>query len=960
MSQLYYSYTDTTATVVGCDLDYEGEVVIPETVNNINVTGIAANAFRYCSSITSVIIPTTVTSIGEYAFCECTSLTSINIPTITTISVGCFKGCKSLESVDFNNVTTIEDLAFAECSSFNMVLPNTITSVGIRAFHHTGITNLSISENLSSIGDGAFCWCPLESISIDSGNTNYIIEDDVLYNTGKTELILYPPFKTDTTFTIPETVTRINKYAFEENYYMEKIRINDAMITLEGLCGLMNIKDFECYNSDEVVTQTTNGYRVLTNRVTQKNYLLYGNRLCRVPVNEVAVCSTMSTVEIEGIENAPTQGQGTVVYKDTLTSLLYWWNGEEYVQINSASTGISFSGCLSGAFAGCNLLTKLDSSYTYSIGGYGEILRYKCFYKCSNISGSITLGLSFVFGIDDYAFAECKNITDIILNIGGPLIDAFSINEYAFYNCSKINTISLKVGAQKIITKTHSFENCQQLTTLTFPRYPDSTDITSEKNAFLNTANNQSNLQCEVFNNQLIGIFGVPDSGQIITPVSDNKTIWRIWKANPNVASIVLGEGMTKLMGYTFCNTSYSKQGWSFNNLQHIKFPSTLTEIGGYAFYKTSLNMNTVDFSACNNITTVEPYAFYEVQDININLENLRYAGQFSFWKTTFVNEINININDEKGLVVYETYAFLESLGLKNINIICDSIYIGTSRSSFTNEDYSCSFNSISYYNADGVLVSYTNLSSNSSGSTFRGDNSWISDAKNNAKNNAKNINIVSNNITLSGERIFAYNPNLEVLHIKSNNSNINSQGICVSCSNLKEVTISGSVNQYDFEDCYNLQKIKFYKMQSSTAILSNYSFYNCYIINTLDFSESGLTEINMQKSGNYYYPFGYSKLFCLKNLILPDNLTSLTIAGLGFKGKNFNLPNSLKALTIDICPALSEIDIPKNVESITFVNNYDNYNHSIRKLKVPNGCTINNAYYKKNGTQIPIKITYY
>mgnify|MGYP006383880803 CR=1 FL=1 len=90
MSQLYYSYTDTTATVAGCDLDYEGEVVIPETVNNINVTGIAANAFRYCSSITSVIIPTPVTSIGEYAFCECTSLTSINITTITAIPVGCF------------------------------------------------------------------------------------------------------------------------------------------------------------------------------------------------------------------------------------------------------------------------------------------------------------------------------------------------------------------------------------------------------------------------------------------------------------------------------------------------------------------------------------------------------------------------------------------------------------------------------------------------------------------------------------------------------------------------------------------------------------------------------------------------------------------------------------------------------------------------------------------------------
>lgn len=910
MSQLYYSYTDTTATVVGCDLDYEGEVVIPETVNNINVTGIAANAFRYCSSITSVIIPTTVTSIGEYAFCECTSLTNINIPTITTIPVGCFKGCKSLESVDFNNVATIGDYAFAECSSFNMILPSTITSVGIRAFHHTGITNLSISENLSSIGDGAFCWCPLESISIDSGNTNYIIEDDVLYNTGKTELILYPPFKPDTTFTIPETVTRINKYAFEENYYMEKIRINDAMVTLEGLCGLMNIKEFECYNSEGIVSQTTNGYRALTNETSNKKYLYYQQYLCRVPVDE--------------------------------TSL----DGCPY----------SFSGCLSGAFAGCTLLTEIDISQSYCVND-SEMLPYKCFYKCENLilSESNTIRMHGI-GIDDYAFAYCNSITGLCINVdNSSAIYSFTFNKYSFYNSTQIINVNLNVGTQNIITKTHSFENCQQLTTLTFPRYPNSTEITSEKNAFLNTANNQSNLQCEVFNNQLIGVFGVPDNGQIITPVSDNKTIWRIWKANPNVASIVLGEGMTKLMGYTFCNTSDSQQGWSFTNLQHIKFPSTLTEIGGYAFYNTTLNMNNVDFSDCN-ITTVEPYAFYGVTNLNINLENLRYAGQFSFWKTTFVNEINININDEKGLVVYETYAFLESLGLKNINIICDSIYIGTSRSSFTNEDYSCSFNSISYYNADGVLVSYTNLSYGSSGNTFRGSNSGISDAK----NNAKNINIVSNNIILFGDGIFAYNPNLEVLHIKSNNSNINSQAMCDSCSNLKEVTISGNVPRYAFRYCYNLKVVMFYKMQSASSILATNSFQDCNAINTLDFSESGLTEINMQENDNYYYPFGYSKLFCLKNLILPENLTSLTIAGLGFKGKNFNLPNSLKALTIDICPALSEIDIPKNVESITFVNNYYNYNHSIRKLKVPNGCTINNAYYKKNGAQIPIKITYY
>ncbi len=889
MSQLYYSYTDTTATVVGCDLDYEGEVVIPETVNNINVTGIAANAFRYCSSITSVIIPTTVTSIGEYAFCECTSLTNINIPTITTIPVGCFKGCKSLESVDFNNVTTIEDLAFAECSSFNIVLPSTITSVGIRAFHHTGITNLSISENLSSIGDGAFCWCPLESISIDSGNTNYIIEDDVIYNTAKTELILYPPFKTDTTFTIPETVTRINKYAFEENYYMEKIRINDAMVTLEGLCGLMNIKDFECYNSNGTVTQTTNKYKVLANTKTQKKYLFYDNRLCRVPVDE--------------------------------TSLV--------------GCPFSFNGCLAGAIAGCNLLTTLDSGSAYGIGGYGEVLRYKCFYKCSSISDNVTIQLSFVSGIDDYAFAECENIKNLNLTTVGSSITSFSINQYAFYNCSKINTISLNVNTQKIITKTHSFENCQQLTTLLFPKYPDSTDITSEKNAFLNTANTQSTLSCEIFDSKLVGCFGF----HVETPVSDNKTLWYIYMLNPNVVSIILGNGMTKLMGYTFSNYSHSL---NFTNLQYIKFPSTLTEIGGYAFYNTTLNMNNVDFSDCN-ITTVEPYAFYGVTNLNINLGNLKYVGQYAFYQTTFSNKINININDDNSLVVYEAYAFSESVGLESINVVCSDIYIGASLSDITLGDYQCNFNTIQYYNTSGSLA-FVPLRS-TTGNTFAGN-----------QNTVVEVNITSNNIYFTGYYLFAKNLNLKMLNIKAENQTYNSCNyFCSECYNLKDVIVSGFISSYAFANCVNLKAIKFYKMQSSTSILGYWSFQNCYLINTLDFSESGLTEIDLTGINSY----GSSELCCLKSLILPENLTTLTLASLGLKGENVNLPQSLKNLTIQNCTSLSEINIPKNVESITF-NGSPPYGNSIRKLKVPNGCVVNNGYYTRNSAQIPIKITYY
>ena len=54
------------------------EVVIPEYINNIKVTGITDRAFYNCEVI-SVKIPDSVTSIGDYAFRDCSSLESIYI-----------------------------------------------------------------------------------------------------------------------------------------------------------------------------------------------------------------------------------------------------------------------------------------------------------------------------------------------------------------------------------------------------------------------------------------------------------------------------------------------------------------------------------------------------------------------------------------------------------------------------------------------------------------------------------------------------------------------------------------------------------------------------------------------------------------------------------------------------------------------------------------------------------------
>ena len=121
------SLEDMTCEVTEGDNKYDGDIVIPSTVEyntrKFTVIQIGSEAFYQCTGLTSVEFPSSLTSIGAYAFSGCSSLTSVEFPSsLTSMGDYAFYGCSSLTSVEFlEGLTMIGEYAFRGCSGLKTV-----------------------------------------------------------------------------------------------------------------------------------------------------------------------------------------------------------------------------------------------------------------------------------------------------------------------------------------------------------------------------------------------------------------------------------------------------------------------------------------------------------------------------------------------------------------------------------------------------------------------------------------------------------------------------------------------------------------------------------------------------------------------------------------------------------------------------------------------------------------------
>ena len=146
----------------------------------------------------------------------------------------CTTGASSADTPNFTITSGVVSAGTA-CAGA-VVIPAGVTSIGTSAFKGaTSLTSITIPDSVISIGDYAFGNATsLTSITVANENPNFSSLDGVLFNLGKTSLIQYPAGKSQTSYSIPASVTSIGDYAFNGATALTSITI-PASVTSIGI-----------------------------------------------------------------------------------------------------------------------------------------------------------------------------------------------------------------------------------------------------------------------------------------------------------------------------------------------------------------------------------------------------------------------------------------------------------------------------------------------------------------------------------------------------------------------------------------------------------------------------------------------------------------------------------------------------------------------------------------------------
>ena len=891
---IYYTITDAANKTVAVSYkgdaynsyykEYSGSVVIPKIVCNradgvyYGVTSIGDDAFRDCSGLTSITIPSSVTSIGYRAFYGCSALTGITIPSsVTSIGDMAFDGCSALTGITIpSSVTSIGYRAFYRCSKLTSVtIPSSVTSIGSYAFQGcSAITSVTIPSSVTSIGEGAFYGCSaLTGITIPSSVTS--IGDGIFYDCSAL-----------TGVTIPSSVTSIGYRAFYLCSGLTSVEIPNSVTSIgdeafEGCSGLTNVT--------------------------------IGDGVTSIGKWAFASCLGLTSVTIPG--SVTTIGTYAFARCSGLTS----------VTIGNGVTSIGYR-----AFYECTALKAVINFSNLSITKGSEENGMVAYYANKVINrpdGSIEIEGEFVFrNIDNVNVlaAYFGNETNIVLpdNYKG---ENYVIGNTVFNGCSAITSVTIPSCVTSI--ENNAFDNCTSLKDL---RIEDGTEALTLGYQF----NKYSSSEGLFYDCPLQTLYlGRNLSYQAdYLPFAGKSTLTGVTIGNC-VTSIGAGvfndcSGLTAVYisdlaawcGINFGNFSanplyYAHKLYLNGNLvKNLNIPEGVTRIGYCAFYGCSA---ITSVTIPGSVTTIETYAFDGCSGLtSVTIGNgVTSIGTGVFGGCSGLTSISIpgsvtSIGDR---------AFSGCTRIKEVHINDLAAWCGISFGPASNP---CIHSAANLY-LNGELVTNLNIPMG------------VTSIGNNAFKGCSAITSVTipSSLTSIGETVFSDCSGLTSISIPGSVTSIGN-GVFDNCTSLKDLRIedgnevltlgkNSKSGKGLFYDCplntlylgRNLSYQTGYLPFSGKSTLASVTIGNCVTSIEADAFKgcSGLTAVYISDlaawCGIDFGNFDANPLSCSHNLYLNEELVT-----------NLNIPDgvtSIKESLFEDCTSFVSVEIPGSVTNI-------------------------------------------
>jgi hypothetical protein len=617
-----------------------------------NVPTFGTNMFMNCSNLVDCDLPTNLTTIPQDTFNGCSKLRTIVFPTtIITIKTNAFTNCTTLNNITFPTlITTIEAEAFMGCSSINsIILPNSITTIGINVFKsctslsYCGLSfnqlcqiipeglfdgcsilpNIVIPGQITTIGSNAFNNCSLLNNYIFENQINLVTISSTAFTNGIASGLVIKYYKTANAsglsvaaagITWPSTPTiQYSSGPLDTIFYYTNTTTNAVTLSYSSATTISS-------SSYSVLS----GTRLTAAYIGQGVTTISGSTFLNTSL-EIITFSLLSTLTTIGAAT------GNGAFENTIISNIQFPETVTYLGIFT--------------FTGCSRLTTINLPTNPS---FTSIPTY-----CFTLSGLINITIpSNITSIGNSAFQQSRISSIIFPN------SVTSIGSSCLANCTYLTSCTLPTNTSFTYIPENLFNQSPALYSIIIPKFVTSigpnaffscrylSTIIFSNQAGLTSVNSTSFSSASVFSPITVRYYNTASSANLSVTTQNiiwNATIVPLYYSGPLETTFNYSNSS---IDYIFDTTITSALYSSSKTLTGTTIGSTVTTISNDTFLGKS-SLTSVSFSSSPTITYIGNNVFKNCTGItSITIPNtVTSLGTAIFQGCSNLNSCILSIN---------------------------------------------------------------------------------------------------------------------------------------------------------------------------------------------------------------------------------------------------------------------------------------------------------------------------